>query len=437
MNQSKKIRWLYDQLPNLIDKGIISTEVAQRLEDHYGEVDDRPAYQMGFVIAAVLGAVLVGGGIILIFAYNWEYMSIGWRTFFSFLPLVVAQCFYGYTFFKKNDNLSWIESTSAFLMLMLASSIALISQTYNLSGSIEGFLLLWMLLSLPLLYMLNSSLVAIFYLMGISSWAVNTGDSYAVFYWLLLLGAVPHLYRNMAKGKQESNRAMWLGWTFVIICSIAYFAVIENNLLEYYLLGAALWLGLFYFLGLRFYNERARWARRPFQTFGGLCIFIFSFSLCYDWPRQSISFEHLIFGRDYLSWAALTNFGIWLGVLFSYLYLAATQFQKVARIHVIVGAFPVMVLIGALLVSLEFELGAIILANIYLLAIGIHYILNGIKTHQMAYINLGMLLISAQIIIRFFATDFGPLLKGIIFVLLGLSFLAANYIFSKRLDKKS
>ena len=116
---------------------------------------------------------------------------------------MIASCFYGYAFFKKKDHTAWVESTSAFLMLMLASCIALISQTYNLSGSIEGFLLLWMLLSLPLLYMLNSSLVAIFYLMGIASWATNTSGSYVVFYWLLLLGAVPHLYRNMAKGNQS------------------------------------------------------------------------------------------------------------------------------------------------------------------------------------------------------------------------------------------
>jgi len=240
----------------------------------------------------------------------------------------------------------------------------------------------------------------------------------------------------MIKGNQGSSRAMWLGWASVLTSSVAWFSVIETRLPEYYLLGAALWLGVFYLFGLRIYDQRARWANRPFQTFGGLCIFIFSFSLCYDWPRESISFEHLVFGDKYLTWAALTNFGVWLGVLLSYLYLAATQIQKIARIHMLVGAFPIMILTGALLVSLNFEMGAIILANIYLLGIGIHYILNGIKTQQMAYINLGMLLVSAQIIIRFFATDFGPLLKGIIFVLLGLSFLAANYIFSKRLRKE-
>jgi uncharacterized membrane protein len=114
MRNQKAINWLYEQLPGLIKKGVISSETSKKLKLHFGEVEEKPDYNIAFLVAGILGAVLIGGGIILIFAYNWENLSTTWRTIFSFLPLMVAQVIYTFVFFEKRDSNAWVEASSGF-----------------------------------------------------------------------------------------------------------------------------------------------------------------------------------------------------------------------------------------------------------------------------------------------------------------------------------
>ncbi len=88
MRNQKAIKWLYQQIPSLVEKGVLQADTAEKLKLHFGEIDEKPNYNIAFLLAGTLGAVLIGGGIILIFAYNWENLSITWRTIFSFLPLI-------------------------------------------------------------------------------------------------------------------------------------------------------------------------------------------------------------------------------------------------------------------------------------------------------------------------------------------------------------
>ncbi|MEM1321034.1 MAG: DUF2157 domain-containing protein [Bacteroidota bacterium] len=432
MSQLKSIQWLYEQLPELVDQGILSAEAAERLRAHYGAAEPRKPFQLAFIIAAVLGAVLIGGGIILIFAYNWESLSRGWRTFFSLLPLVIAQMLYGYTFYRQSESVAWVEATSAFLMLMVGASIALISQTYNIIGSLEGFLLVWMLLSLPLMYLMNATLVALFYLVGIMSWTMNVEGSISVFYWLLLLAALPHVYRNSVN-KWSSPRAYWLGWLLLLTLIGAYFNVIETDVLGFILLGPAFLISLCYLIGARLYPQDMAWMPRPFQTLAVICLFIMCIILCYGWPNEDFYFSELVGGQAYAPWAGGINFAVLLFIIAAGSWQAFKAFQADLSLNWLVPALPLMVFFGMLLSLGNMEVLAMILANLYLLVLGIYYIKMGIDTHRLALVNLGMLFIAIQITARFFSTDLSPLIKGIIFVLLGACFLAANWYLTKRL----
>jgi hypothetical protein len=73
------------------------------------------------------------------------------------------------------------------------------------------------------------------------------------------------------------------------------------------------------------------------------------------------------------------------------------------------------------------------LANAFLFGYGLFYIKTGIQKHQMTFVNVGMLFISALIIARFFDTDWSFVIKGIAFVLLGIGFLSVNVLLSRKL----
>lgn len=85
----RAVRWLRGQLPELVAAGAISPENAAAIERHYGPVESRTNF--GFIILATVGAALVGAGIILLIAHNWDDLSRATRTAIAFAPLLIAQ----------------------------------------------------------------------------------------------------------------------------------------------------------------------------------------------------------------------------------------------------------------------------------------------------------------------------------------------------------
>jgi uncharacterized membrane protein len=431
MRNQKAIKWLYQQLPSLIEKGVIEAETAEKIKQHFGEIDEAPNYNIAFLVAGILGAVLIGGGIILIFAYNWENLSRTWRTIFSFLPLIFAQAIYAYVFFKKRDANSWVEASSGFLMLMLASSIALISQTYHIAGSIEGFLFIWMLLSIPLLYLMNSSLVSIFYLIGIASYAVNQNGSESVYYWAFLLAFLPHFMINV-RSDQPTIRGNLLGWSLILTFAFAYFGVIESDILEYSLVGTSLIISNFYLKGELSYQNDS-FISRPFQTFAIVALFIMCMILGYHWEYEETTMQALVFGEKYESWAGLINFLFLAANVLGFAYLFYLYLKESKNPNYFILAFPFLIIIGLALTRYDLESAAIVLANVFLFGYGLFYIKTGIQKQRMALVNVGMLFISAIIIARFFDTDWSFVVKGIAFVVLGIGFLSVNLLLSRKL----
>src|SRR2546430_10467869 len=68
------IRWLLAELPELVAGGILSAENAEALRQHYAATDSGEPRRIGFVLSAILGSLLVGGGIILLVAHNWDFL---------------------------------------------------------------------------------------------------------------------------------------------------------------------------------------------------------------------------------------------------------------------------------------------------------------------------------------------------------------------------
>jgi hypothetical protein len=52
----------------------------------------------------------------------------------------------------------------------------MISQTYHMPGSLDQFLITWMLLSLPVVYLMRSVTSLLVYLAGITSWSFTAND---------------------------------------------------------------------------------------------------------------------------------------------------------------------------------------------------------------------------------------------------------------------
>ncbi len=432
MDAKRHIAWLYEQLPGLAERGILSEEQVEKIQAHFGPTETKPAYNWAFIIISVIGVLLVGGGIILIFAYNWDNLSRSWRTVLSIAPLALGLAIYGYMLFRQRQSTAWVEGAATFLMLMLASSIALVSQTYHIMGTTEEFLLTWLVPSIALLYLAPSSLCAIIYYIGIAAWATETRGSDAVWYWALLAAGLAHLW--WAWRRKEAVRYRLVAWAVALAFPFGWFGTIEQSILLYGFWGSALVLGLMYLLeafapGEQHVNPVAQ----PFRTFGVVAVYVFLMVLTYLENYDPVQVEQLWEGNGYAPWAVRINLAVWIAFVGGYGWLLWRRWQDMPVHGYFTALFPVFLLLLLLIAPGMNNWITRLAANLYLMAWGVAYLYAGIRYSRMGLVNLGMLIVLALISFRFFDTDWSYLAKGIAFVGLGLAFLGTNLVLSRRL----
>jgi len=202
----------------LVDVGILTEETADKIQDYYKK--KRISTPNGlFIVFGIIGAVLVGLGIIMIIAHNWDDLSRASKTIFAFVPMLIGQGLCGYALLIKQESITWRESSATFLFFAVGACIALISQIYNMPGNLSSFLLVWMLLCLPIIYLMKSSAVSMLYLIGITNYATEIGygrnGSESYLYWLMLLLSLPHYYL-LYKENPKSNFMVLHNWLIPI-----------------------------------------------------------------------------------------------------------------------------------------------------------------------------------------------------------------------------
>src|SRR3954452_14092738 len=168
----RALRWLRGQLPELVSTGVITADNAAAIERHYATSESRQT-NFGFVILAALGAMLISAGIILLIAHNWDDLGRSTRTVIAFLPLLAAQGLVAFVLLRRDDSRPWREAVAVFDVAAVATAISLVSQTYQIQGTFADFMKVWLLLSIPIVYLLRTTLGAVVYLIGTIAWSLS------------------------------------------------------------------------------------------------------------------------------------------------------------------------------------------------------------------------------------------------------------------------
>jgi len=161
---SLRTRWLHARVDDWAAKGLITGAQAEAIRaDLAREADASRAAP--FTILASLGGLCVALGIILVIAYNWEKFHRGWKLG-GFLVLVAATAEAYARIAAARATVAKAAVALLWLMLPLAG-IGLWAQVYQLSG--DGFrpLLVWLILSLPLVWFSRDSAVAVVHAIGL------------------------------------------------------------------------------------------------------------------------------------------------------------------------------------------------------------------------------------------------------------------------------
>ena len=88
-----KIRWLLGEIERWKADGLVSTEQADRLRQRYDQPPAPPAAEAvpwGLLVFASAGAIVIGLGVILLFAYNWAEIPKFGKLALVFLAIIGA-----------------------------------------------------------------------------------------------------------------------------------------------------------------------------------------------------------------------------------------------------------------------------------------------------------------------------------------------------------
>jgi len=190
---NKHNQWLAQQLSGWVGDDIISAEQAQILRSRYPVKD---TMSLGRLLITGVGAIMIGLGVILLFAYNWAEMDKYLKLAVIFGALIGSHVLA--TFFsQKNHLLS--ESLFALGTMLMGASIFLVGQIYHLDSHYPDAFLLWSVGALLLAWARPSLTQAFMAIILVLSWhAMEIFDfqfaNHAVFV-LILLGILPLVWR--------------------------------------------------------------------------------------------------------------------------------------------------------------------------------------------------------------------------------------------------
>lgn len=419
-------------LPELIKAEVISQDTADRIEGYYKNKSGSSTNRM-VVIFGVFGSILVGLGLILIIAHNWDELPRSVKTFFAFLPLVLGQLFCGFTLYNKASSTAWRESASSFLFFGIGASISMVSQIYNIPGNVSSFLLTWMLLALPLIYLMKSSITSLLYLMGITYYACQVGyfsqfsgaSDTPWMYWVLLALAAPH-YILLLKNNTNSNFLSFHNWVIPLSVVIVLGTVMDDTHALMFIVYFSL-LGLLYLFGHNAVFAGQKLRNNGFKIIGALGTIILMLALSFNWIWQDIRRSDLQMNE------ILTTpeffFAATFSVLAALLLYAQQKDKPLSELKPLAPFFILFII--TFIIGLNFTI-AVVLMNLFVLATGVLTIREGAKLDHLGILNYGLLIITALVICRFFDSNISFVIRGLLFVSVGVGFYATNYWMLKK-----
>jgi len=424
----KHIQWLQSELPKLTEQDVISAEVSNKLKQHYAmnDLSARQSLSLFTIILATIGSLLIGGGIILIFAYNWENIDRPMRTVLAFTPLVIAQILTVMALYPKKRGTAWREVSGTLLFCGVAAAISIIGQTYHISGDFQGFITWWYLLILPLVYVLRAHLMTILMILLGGYAAAN----FSLIYILCLVALLP--YYIQVSNQDNSAKATQAGWAWTLailfVVTLQFIFTGSGYLSTPIVLSCSTCL---YLIGSLIEKDQAAW-KRPITTVSAVVLGGYLISFSFNEILQSV--VHI---PDLLIYSFHEDYIVFLiFLLLSVILIAYNGYLRNFKLLVLPSILLLYITTGLLIglyaeTELSITFGSLTFTLLALL-IGSWYIYLGIKEDSTSKLNFGLTLIVGLVMFKFFIDDYSLVIRGVAFIVLGATLIGTNIWHNRR-----
>jgi uncharacterized membrane protein len=416
-------------LSELVSANIISEESAQKISDFYiRKSTASPNRQL--LIFGIVGALLIGVGLMFIIANQWDELSQSLKTACAFLLLIIPQALAAFVILKKEDKIAWRESTALLLFFAVGANISLVSQIYHINGDASSYFLTWMVLTVPLIYILDSSAMSLAWFIGVMSYGFavksDVPDPLGEYlYWILFALPVPR-YIRLFKKSPDSVLFSLHHWVIPFVLSMAMIIISHRH----EMLMSPVYVSMF---GLVYLTGNCNFFRgRPILLNGyriiglaGTIITLLAMSFKSMW--ENVSGHHYILGDLIIAPEFIGNVVFFvLASLLLYRQIKTKSLSDWKLMDVTYLVFLVFFIPGT------YTSQAYILVNLYLIVLAFLAIREGTKLSHLGVLNSGMIVIALLAVCRSFDTDLTFAVKGSMFVLVGIGFFAANWLMLKK-----
>lgn len=415
------------ELEELLANGVITSDVAEKIRAYYA----RPATGSSRMVIAfgIIGALLVGMGAVLIIAHNWDDLSTTAKLAVGFTPMFAAQVAGAVLIYKNSESSAWREAVSAILIFGIATAISVVSQVYNIHGDLEGFLLAWTALTLPIIYIMRSWMASLLFWIGITWYATEAGFGWfrpnhpPSYYWPMAMAALPY-YIFLIKRRPNANSISFHNWIIGISITIV-LALGDYDAGEDLIIPAYITLfSVFMLIGQLPYFANGKLISNAWLIGGsagtiGLLLF-----MTFEWPDLS--------GKPSEWWISWPLF-LWIFLFVIASIMLYVVGKKNGFRNVLSKSYAFLIFLVLFLIGLSEPLISRGLANIAILALGVYTIREGALADKLWKMNYGLLILTVLIACRFFDTDMSFVIRGLLFMGIGAGFFAMNlYVMKKR-----
>lgn len=394
-------------------ENIITPDAADTLRERYSSGGKNTL----ITIFSILGSVLIGTGVVLLFATNWKNMSLTAKTLVSFLPLVIGQGLAVFTVARKYGSTLFRESAAILYTAGIFATVAMISSSFRLGTRSEIYVLICALMCLPVIYLLDAVSPLIVYYTAVIFWGIDTlrsSASFSGFGLLVIFILLGMLFSFITGKKSEFSSArytytLWLSVAASFFIVVALAQALDANLMSLFLGYFAI---IFAIAGLDSdYSS-------PFRTVGsiGCMVIIFIFSINRSWDNDDDPISSLLC-------LALTVIFAAAAVIISVIRQRGDIFKL---IFVIGGAISsvVVALVGFFGVNNGFFVSVAV--NIILIAMAIGFIARGAIKTEMITTNIGLVTAGGIIAARIIDDNIDIVIKSLVFIAMGSALLLVN-----------
>lgn len=195
----KHLLWLKRELDDWVSEGIIAPDQAEAIRKRYPE--ETPGLAWGTIIFAGLGGVILGLGVILLFAYNWDLIPRFWK-----LALIAGALGTTHTaaiLLHRNEKFAALGEALGLLGTMIfGAGIFLVAQIYHIEEHFPNAFIIWALGALALAWAMPSiaqgilAAVLLVVWCGFESVAFDTSMNSGPLLIVALLGSLAYVKRS-------------------------------------------------------------------------------------------------------------------------------------------------------------------------------------------------------------------------------------------------